>query len=125
MARVFLDDVLTAEDNRFRLVVLAAHRARQLAQGEEPKVYANGSKLTVTALRELAASQVDADDLEESLIASLQRHAEVDEPEPTAEPEPATESNNDAEVPGFEQMSEEELLAGIEALVEPERREDD
>lgn len=54
MARVTIEDCLEKVDNHFQLVLLAAKRARQLDNGEEPLVDFNGDKSTVVALREIA-----------------------------------------------------------------------
>ena len=63
MARITVEDCLEVVDNRFELVMLAAKRARQLANGVEPRIdntEAN-DKPTVLALREIAAQQIDND----------------------------------------------------------------
>ncbi|MEY2776021.1 MAG: hypothetical protein RLY30_119 [Pseudomonadota bacterium] len=57
MARITVEDCLTQIPNRFELVLSAAYRARQLAQGATPKVDSK-DKPTVTALREVAAGLV-------------------------------------------------------------------
>ena len=61
MARITVEDCLEVVDNRFELVVMAAKRARQLANGVEPLVdnSEDGDKPTVVALRELAARKID------------------------------------------------------------------
>ena len=63
MARITVEDCLQVVDNRFELVMMAAKRARQLANGVEPRLdntEAN-DKPTVLALREIAARQIDND----------------------------------------------------------------
>ncbi len=57
MARVTVEDCLEREENRFALVILAAHRTRQLIKGSQPLV-ASKNKPAVTALREIAAGKV-------------------------------------------------------------------
>ena len=57
MARVTVEDCLERVNNRFALVVLAAERARQLANGGRPLVVCH-NKPAVTALREIAAGLV-------------------------------------------------------------------
>lgn len=65
MARVTVEDCLGKVENRFELVLLAAKRARQLAKGQaEPQVPENGDKVTVIALREIAADKVDREVIE-------------------------------------------------------------
>lgn len=63
MARITVEDCLEVVDNRFELVMLAAKRARQLANGVEPKLdnSEGNDKPTVLALREIAARVIDAD----------------------------------------------------------------
>jgi DNA-directed RNA polymerase subunit omega len=61
MARVTVEDCLDQVENRFELVILAAKRARQIANGAEPTVEWDNDKPTVVALRELAAGTIDAD----------------------------------------------------------------
>jgi DNA-directed RNA polymerase subunit omega len=60
MARVTVEDCLEREDNRFALVILAAHRARQLMKGSHPLV-ASKNKPCVTSLREIAGGRVKFD----------------------------------------------------------------
>jgi DNA-directed RNA polymerase subunit omega len=57
MARVTVEDCLEREENRFALVVLAAHRTRQLMKGHESLVKSK-NKAAVTSLREIAAGRV-------------------------------------------------------------------
>ena len=57
MARVTVEDCLQHVNNRFALVILAAERARQLANGGKPLVRCS-NKPAVTSLREIARSRV-------------------------------------------------------------------
>ena len=61
MARITVEDCLEVVDNRFELVMMAAKRARQLANGVEPQLdnSENADKPTVLALREIAARRSD------------------------------------------------------------------
>jgi len=61
MARITVEDCLEVVDNRFELVMMAAKRARQLANGVEPRLdnTENDDKPTVLALREIAARAID------------------------------------------------------------------
>ncbi len=140
MARVTVEDCIDKVDNRFELVLLAGHRARQISSGAEITLDRDRDKNPVVALREIAEETLSPADLKEDLIHSLQKHVEVDEPE-SDEPEIAgildtpetmdsaspmtidTPDTAEAEV-NFDQMSEEELLAGIEGLVPPEKSDD-
>lgn len=53
MARVTVEDCLKDENNRFRLVLAASKRARQIAFGHQPMVSEEQDKPTVLALREI------------------------------------------------------------------------
>jgi DNA-directed RNA polymerase subunit omega len=130
MARVTVEDCIDKVDNRFELVLLAGHRARQISQGAHITVPRDNDKNPVVALREIAEETLSPGDLKEDLIHSLQKHVEVDEPEAdgqeiTDQSAPATASA-DAEDDNivFDRMTEEDLLAGIEGLVPPEKSDD-
>jgi DNA-directed RNA polymerase subunit omega len=132
MARVTVEDCIDKVDNRFELVLLASHRARLISQGAPITIDRDNDKNPVVALREIADETLSPDDLKEDLIHSLQKHVEVDEPEPDAatliaaesQSEAADEDDDQPETINFDQMSEEELLAGIEGLVPPEKNDD-
>jgi DNA-directed RNA polymerase subunit omega len=81
MARVTVEDCVLQISNRFELVMLAAHRARGLASGAELHVERDRDKNPVVALREIAEQKLDLDGLEESLVKSLQKRIEPDQPE--------------------------------------------
>jgi len=132
MARVTVEDCIDKVDNRFELVLLAGHRARQISQGAQITIDRDNDKNPVVALREIADETLSPGDLKEDLIHSLQKHVEVDEPEAEA-PEmieradpvaAAPEAADDDEPVTFDRMSEEDLLAGIEGLVAPEKSDD-
>jgi DNA-directed RNA polymerase subunit omega len=53
MARITVEDCLERIPNRFALTLAATYRARELAQGHEPRIESK-NKPTVTALREIA-----------------------------------------------------------------------
>ncbi|WP_028033396.1 DNA-directed RNA polymerase subunit omega [Chelativorans sp. J32] len=130
MARVTVEDCIDKVENRFELVLLASHRARQISQGEHITVDRDNDKNPVVALREIADETLSPGDLKEALIHSLQKHVEVDEPEAdlpaiTAQAEDAPEADLLPEDNiAFDRMSEEDLLAGIEGLVPPEKNDD-
>ncbi|MBO6919053.1 MAG: DNA-directed RNA polymerase subunit omega [Lentilitoribacter sp.] len=133
MARVTVEDCIDKVDNRFELVLLAGHRARMISQGEAITVDRDNDKNPVVALREIADETLSTGDLKEDLIHSLQKHVEVDEPEENVvDTTPEDELGNDAiimqeetpEAVTFDSMSEEELLAGIQGLVAPEKSDD-
>jgi DNA-directed RNA polymerase subunit omega len=74
MARVTVEDCLENVGNRFKLVLAAAKRARQISMGAEPLVDAQKDKPTVLALREIAAGKIGLEVLDE---VSAQAHAAV------------------------------------------------
>jgi DNA-directed RNA polymerase subunit omega len=87
MARITVEDCLHNVDNLFQLVLLAAQRARRLANGAEPTVGWENDKPTVVALREIAAGNVTVEMLRE--------------PEPAPEPVPDAENQSTFRAPQF------------------------
>jgi len=146
MARVTVEDCIDKVDNRFELVLLAGHRARQISSGADITIDRDNDKNPVVSLREIAEETLSPADLKEDLIHSLQKHVEVDEPEndegdemeaidaiemPSAHQDTMGEAASISDTPvnaepdvAFDRMSEEELLAGIEGLVPPEKSDD-
>lgn len=137
MARVTVEDCVDKVENRFDLVLLAGHRARMISTGAEITIERDNDKNPVVALREIADETVSPEDLKEDLIHSLQKHVEVDEPE--EEVVPVVEAPTriidefspmggvdapDQPEPGYDRISEEELLRGLESLVPPDRSDD-
>ena len=61
MARITIEDCTAQEGNRFSLVSMVAVRTKQLMRGARPLVRAVENKAVVTALREVAAGHVAAD----------------------------------------------------------------
>jgi DNA-directed RNA polymerase subunit omega len=59
MARITVEDCLEKIPNMFQLVLVAAKRARQLANGAHPMVDWENDKPTVVALREIADGYVN------------------------------------------------------------------
>lgn len=126
MARVTVEDCIDKIENRFDLVLLAAHRARLISSGQSILVERDKDKNPVVALREIAETALSPDDLKEDFIHSLQRHVEVDEPEtetvPSLAAAPDSDGGGDAQ---FDRMTEEDLLRGLEGLVPPAEVEDE
>jgi DNA-directed RNA polymerase subunit omega len=79
MARVTVEDCEKRVPNRFELVMLAAQRARGIAQGAPLTVERDDDKNSVVALREIAAQTVDFGDLEERLIHGHRRSTGAEE----------------------------------------------
>ncbi|MDE2463616.1 MAG: DNA-directed RNA polymerase subunit omega [Alphaproteobacteria bacterium] len=107
MARVTVEDCVDKVPNRFDLVLYAGFRARQLSGGAEPLVERDRDKNPVVALREIADRHLVPDAVREDYIKSLQKHAEVDEPE-----EAPSEDDTREDVQ-FRQVTEEELLRAL------------
>ncbi|MDO5680933.1 MAG: DNA-directed RNA polymerase subunit omega [Pelistega sp.] len=61
MARITVDDSLEKIPNRFDLTLIATYRARELAQGHQPRVDEDNDKPTVIALREIAEGKTGAE----------------------------------------------------------------
>jgi DNA-directed RNA polymerase subunit omega len=124
MARVTVEDCIDKVENRFDLVLLAAHRARMISSGTQITVDRDNDKNPVVALREIAETTVSPGDLKEELIHNLQKYVEVDEPEPEVPLIGAAAGDkvdsDDTEVTTTERMTEEELLKGLEGLAPPE-----
>lgn len=84
MARVTVEDIVDKVPNRFDLVMLAAHRAREIAAGSPLTVDRDNDKNAVVALREIADEAQPVDELRERMIVATQTQIEVDEPEDDA-----------------------------------------
>lgn len=129
MARVTVEDCVDKVENRFELVLIASHRARLIAAGSPITVERDNDKNPVVALREIADEMQTPEDLKEDFIHSLQKQVEVDEPE--AEVVPAlVQPQPDMHQPevgngGFDRMTEEDLLRGLEGLVPPAATDDE
>lgn len=70
MARVTVEDCLEKIDNRFKLIMVASKRARQIAMGTEPLVEWEKDKPTVVALREIAEELITEESLKETPLNS-------------------------------------------------------
>ena len=127
MARVTVEDCVDKVQNRFELVLLAAHRARSIATGSAITVEPENDKNPVIALREIADQTIPPDDLREGLIHSIQKNVEVDEPEAVAAPVLASERrapllgrDDQASDTVVDVMTEEQLLRNLESLTPTE-----
>jgi len=79
MARVTVEDCLDHVENRFKLVLLASKRARQLSMGTEPLVEWENDKPTVVALREIELGLVNEEMMEAALAKPLDDDLPFDE----------------------------------------------
>ncbi|MFK7938459.1 MAG: DNA-directed RNA polymerase subunit omega [Roseovarius sp.] len=112
MARVTTEDCVDKVPNRFELVMLAAHRAREISAGSPITVDRDNDKNPVVSLREIAEETQAADDLRERLIESNQTQIEVDEPEEDSMAL-LMGGGTEADKPADDDMSEEKLLRAL------------
>ncbi|MCB1510626.1 MAG: DNA-directed RNA polymerase subunit omega [Hyphomicrobiaceae bacterium] len=127
MARVTVEDCVDKVQNRFELVLLAAHRARSIANGSPISVEKENDKNPVIALREIAEKTITPDDMREGLIHSIQKNVEVDEPEEGAAPvlvnerrTPLLGRDDQSSDTVVDVLTEEQLLRGMESLTPTE-----
>lgn len=76
MARITVEDCLEHVDNLFDLVLVAAKRARRIANGADVLVDEDNDKPTVIALREIAEGLINADILNEAEMEYSDTEAE-------------------------------------------------
>ncbi len=110
MARVTVEDCVDKVPNRFELVMLAAHRAREISSGAPLTVDRDNDKNPVVSLREIADETQQADDLRERMIEAQQTQIEVDEPEEDAM---SLLMGAEADKPSEDDMDEEKLLRAL------------
>jgi DNA-directed RNA polymerase subunit omega len=110
MARVTVEDCVDKVPNRFELVMLASHRAREITAGSSVTVDRDNDKNPVVSLREIADETQSASDLRERMIESHQTQIEVDEPEEDAM---ALLMGAETDRPQEDDMSEEKLLRAL------------
>ena len=100
MARVTVQDCVKLVPNRFKLVLYAAKRTRDIFAGAPIKVERDNDKNPVVSLREIAQKVIQSNEIEKSLIRSLQKNNIIEETEKTkfeAEPSLAIEENQNQE----------------------------
>ena len=123
MARVTVEDCVDKITSRFDLVLLAAHRSREMAEGSEILVDRDNDKNPIVALREIAEEKLVREELEESKVFSLQTPVDVDEADEDYIPlvqdnsKPSISASDDEaeEVEVVEErMSEEDLLKAMQ-----------
>jgi DNA-directed RNA polymerase subunit omega len=110
MARVTVEDCVDKVPNRFELVMLAAHRAREIQSGSALTVDRDNDKNPVVSLREIADETQSATSLRERMIESYQTQIEVDEPE---DDQMSLLMGGEADRPATDDMSEERLLRAL------------
>ena len=109
MARVPVEDCVDKVENRFDLVLLAAHRARTISSGAPITVDRDNDKNPVVALREIADETLQPNAVREDLVTSLQKQLDVDEPD---EAEGAAAEK--ADLPEHDTVSEDDLLRALQ-----------
>ena len=132
MARVTVEDCIDKVDNRFELVLLASHRARQISQGAQITVDRDNDKNPVVALREIAdetlvarRSQGRSDPFAAEACRGRRARGRRPGADRPGRRQPATaDAEREEDNVAFDRMTEEELLAGIEGLVPPEKSDD-
>lgn len=114
MARVTVEDCIEKVENRFDLVLLAAHRSRNISAGAALTVDRDNDKTPVVALRELAEETLDMADLKESLISNLQRVI-IDDDMPDEEDSAPVLALEHGEAQPQTEMSEADLLRAMQS----------
>ena len=80
MARITVEDCVEKVNNRFKLVLMATRRARQIARGATPLVEEEKDKPTVLALREIASGMIDESVLDDVPEETLEENGLLEEP---------------------------------------------
>ena len=123
MARVTVEDCVDKITSRFDLVLLAAHRSREMAEGSEILVDRDNDKNPIVALREIAEEKLVPEELEESKVFSLQTQVDVDEADDDyiplvqdkSKPQISASDDEAEEIEVIEErMSEEDLLKAMQ-----------
>ena len=119
-----VEDCVDKITSRFDLVLLAAHRSREMAEGAEILVDRDNDKNPIVALREIADEKLAPKDLEEAKVFSLQTQVDVDEADEdyiplvqdnTKPQASVSDEGNTEEVEVVEErMSEEDLLKAMQ-----------
>ena len=78
MARVTVEDCVKKVDNRFKLVLLAAQRAKDIGAGAKEQVERDRDKNPVIALREIEEDKIDLSVLENELVTGMQKFVKED-----------------------------------------------
>jgi DNA-directed RNA polymerase subunit omega len=114
LARVTVEDCIEKVPNRFALVLLAAHRAREISSGALPLVERDRDKDPVVSLREIADGAVSPDELRDSLVLQYQ------------DVQPAARAEDEQDLLALAapvETSEDEVLRALQAEAEAQRDE--
>ncbi len=113
MARVTVEDCVDKIPNRFDLVLLAAHRSRNISAGAALTIDRDNDKTPVVSLRELADETLDLPELRESLVSGLQRVI-IDDDMPDEEEQAPILALEHGETQAVE-MSEADLMRAMQS----------
>jgi DNA-directed RNA polymerase subunit omega len=114
LARVTVEDCVDKIPNRFSLVLLSAHRARNISSGSEPLVDRDRDKDPVVALREIADSAITPEELRDSYVMLYQ------------DVQPATQAEDEQDrlaLAAPVETSEEDVLRALQQEAEAQRDE--
>ncbi len=107
MARVTVEDCIRQVPSRFRLILMAAARSRQILSGQPLLVERDHDRDAIVALREIAEAKITADEMNETIINDLLRPTGIEE---------STFDDNKQLAPDAPGMSEEEMLKSLTDL---------
>lgn len=113
MARVTVEDCIEKVPNRFDLVLMAAHRSRNISAGAALTVDRDNDKTPVVSLRELAEDTIDLADLRESLVTNLQRVI-IDDDMPDEKEEETILAIEHGDAAPQQEMSEMDLMKALQ-----------
>lgn len=113
MARVTVEDCIEKVPNRFDLVLMAAHRSRNISAGAALTIDRDNDKTPVVSLRELAEDTIDLGDLRESLVTNLQRVI-IDDDMPEEEEQAPVLAIEHGEAAPKTEMSEMDLMKALQ-----------
>jgi len=114
LARVTVEDCVEKIPNRFSLVLLAAHRARNISSGAELLVDRDRDKDPVVALREIGDGAITPEELRDSYVTLFQ------DVQPAAQ---AEEEQDRLAIAAPVETSEEDVLRALQQEAEAQRDE--
>ena len=119
--KVTVESCLAKVDNRFKLVLMAAKRAKDLDRGARPAVAREDDKSTIVAMREISEEAISLDSLENitrSNIVNRNNEMQVDEEEEFFDTE-ANDDDNDDDIDDDENaMEDDEIDESLEDEME-------
>ncbi len=122
MSYVSWDDLNEKVDSKFRLVIIAAKRSRQLNQGVRPLAQRNAVKPTYIALDELVAGRLEYEVKPFEEVTQAEAFAEAVKPMWFREIDPEGVVTEETEIE-IEEVPELEAVAPVEAEAEEVKEE--